>query len=48
MIRDRNFLRDKNFLGIYKGCVVMIYRIRGKYYLENRKEIKKSDFIFIA
>lgn len=40
--------RDRNFLGIYKGCVVMIYKIKNRYYLENRKEIKKSDFIFIA
>lgn len=41
-------MKDYKFLGIYKWCVVMIYKIKNKYYLENKKEIKKSDFVFIA
>ena len=41
-------MKDYKFLGIYKWAVVMIYKIKNKYYLENKKEIKKSDFIFIA
>lgn len=39
---------DYKFLALYKWCVVMVYKIKNKYYLENKKEIKKSDFIFIA
>lgn len=41
-------MKNYNFLAIYKWAVVMIYKIKNKYYLENKKEIKKSDFIFIA
>jgi hypothetical protein len=41
-------MKDYKFLWIYKWSVVMIYKIKNKYYLENKKEIKKSDFIFIA
>ena len=41
-------MRDYKILGIYKWSIVFIYKIKGKYYLENKKEIKKSDFIFIA
>lgn len=41
-------MKNYSFLAIYKWSVVLIYKINSKYYLENKKEIKKSDFIFIA
>lgn len=40
--------KNDYFLVIYNGRVVLVYRIENRYYLENKKEIKKSDFIFIA
>lgn len=43
-----NKMRNYKFLALYKWNVVLVYRIDNKYYLENRKEIKKSDFVFIA
>lgn len=41
-------MKDYYFLALYNGCVVIVYKIKNKYYLTNKKEIKKSDFIFIA
>lgn len=40
--------KNDYFLVIYDWRVVLVYRINDRYYLENKKEIKKSDFIFIA
>lgn len=41
-------MRDYKILGIYNWSIVIIYKIKWRYYLENKKQIKKSDFIFIA
>lgn len=41
-------MKNYKFLALYKWNVVLVYKIDNKYYLENKKEIKKSDFVFIA
>lgn len=41
-------MKNYKFLAIYKWNVVLVYKINNRYYLENKKELKKSDFIFIA
>lgn len=41
-------MKNYKFLALYKGNVVLVYKIENKYYLENKKELKKSDFTFIA
>ena len=41
-------MKNYNFLALYKWSVVLVYKVNNRYYLENKKEIQKSDFIFIA
>lgn len=41
-------MKNYNFLALYKWIVVLVYKVNNRYYLENKKEIQKSDFIFIA
>ena len=45
-------MKNNYFLAIYNGSIIKIYRVDGKYYFVNskfnKKELKKSDFIFIA
>lgn len=49
-------MKNYKFLALYNGLVVLVYKlvykIDWRYFIENsklqRKELKKSDFIFIA
>jgi len=45
-------MKNYKFLALYNGLVVLVYKIDWRYFIENsklqKKELKKSDFIFIA
>ena len=45
---NKNMTRDYKFLAIYKWHWRFIYRIKGKYYLENRKQVTRDEFIYIG
>jgi len=45
-------MKNYSFLALYKGAVIEIFRVENRYFFVNskniKKELKKSDFIFIA